>query len=112
MDSTTAISVVAAVAIVLVNFVLAYKSTQNALGKPVKEFLASALMGMGLRMVFMVFMVVAVALFVPVDLRTFGFALVAGLIIGLVVEIILLKRVIGQVASSEAASSANRDENE
>jgi len=112
MDSITAISVGAAVAIVLVNFVLAYKSTQKALGKPIKEFLAVAMKGMGLRMIFMVLMVVMVAKLVPVDLRTFGFALVAGLIVGLVVEIFLLKKVVNQFASSGAGTAGRRDEND
>lgn len=112
MDSITAISVGAALAIVLVNFLLAYRSTQQALGKPVKEFLAVALKGMGLRMVFMVLMVVAVALMVPVDLRTFGFALVAGLIVGLVVEIILLNKVVKQFAKPGAGTLVNHDEHD
>lgn len=112
MDSTTAISVGAAVAIVLVNFLLAYKSTQKALGKPIKEFLALALKGMGLRMVMMILMVVAVALLVPVDLRTFGFALVAGLVVGLVVEIFLLNKVVSQFAGNNAGKAASRDEND
>ena len=112
MDSITAISVGAAVAIVLVNFVLAYRSTQQALGKPAKEFLATALKGMGLRMVLMVLMVIAVASLMPVDLRTFGFALVAGLIIGLIVEIILLKKVVNQFANATVATAVTHDEND
>lgn len=102
MNSTMAISVGAAVAIVLVNFVLAYQSSRKTMKKTGKDFLSTALMGMGLRMVFMVVMVVVVAMFVPVDLRTFGFALVAGLILGLIIEIVLLKKMLRHFTSDSA----------
>ncbi len=102
MNSMTAISVGAAVAIVLVNFVLAYQSSHRAMEKSGKDLLGATLKGMGLRMVFMVVMVVTVAMFVPVDLKTFGFALVAGLIVGLVVEILLLKKMLQSLSGEHA----------
>jgi len=49
---------------------------------------------------------------VPVDLQTFGYALVAGLIVGLVVEIFLLKRVVDKMTginSSEKVEPINNE---
>ncbi|MEM1268751.1 MAG: hypothetical protein AAF752_01505 [Bacteroidota bacterium] len=92
MSSATWIGIVFGLLIAGANLLLSFLSHRKAHGLETGPFMRIVLGGMMMRMFGILLVVPLVLLFLPVEPVAFAFALVGGLIVGVVMEVVVLLR--------------------
>lgn len=92
MEGNLILGVVLGGSLALANGLLSFRTLRQAAHVPVRQFAALVFKGMGLRMLLVLVVVALVLWQVPVHLQAFVWTLVAGLVLGLVLEVWMLMR--------------------